>query len=278
MRLKFLILATSLLFGLEGFTQEIGPFKDQLFEHGRTLERQGNYRLIDYNEQTDVNGRDEIPVDKAHDNRVYLLGEYEQSRRLNRLQVHQIGSLDSSNFVVIFIHGAGGNRDLGFNDWSFGGNFNRLKNLAVRNGGAYISPSVSFNQNSFNRVGEMITTLKSRNPTIKVILSCASQGGSLCWSLAQNNSYSNQIAGMVFLGSAVNMPSVSIPFISQGKPIVFAHGTRDPILPWQNLMNSYQRILNSNRNYPVRYYLFNGGIHGTPVRMVDWRLVLNWIL
>ncbi len=37
---------------------------------------------------------------------------------------------------MIFIHGRGGDRKLGANDKRFGGNFNRLKNLAVDNGGS----------------------------------------------------------------------------------------------------------------------------------------------
>ena len=30
--------------------------------------------------------------------------------------------------------------------------------------------------------------------------------------------------------------------------------------------------------YPARFTLFQNGNHGTPIRMIDWRKVLNWIL
>jgi hypothetical protein len=28
----------------------------------------------------------------------------------------------------------------------------------------------------------------------------------------------------------------------------------------------------------VHFALFDTGVHGTPIRMTDWRLVLNWML
>jgi hypothetical protein len=31
-------------------------------------------------------------------------------------------------------------------------------------------------------------------------------------------------------------------------------------------------------DYPVRFVRFETGTHGTPIRMVDWRAVLNWML
>ena len=42
--------------------------------------------------------------------------------------------------IVIYVHGRKGNRFQGANDAMFGGNFNRIKNLMVRNGGLYLSP------------------------------------------------------------------------------------------------------------------------------------------
>lgn len=43
------------------------------------------------------------------------------------------------------------------NDYTFGGNFNRLKNLAVANGGTYYVPSVrSFDDNGVADVAALI--------------------------------------------------------------------------------------------------------------------------
>jgi predicted esterase len=254
------------------------PYKDSLFQHGSVLQNSGNYFLIDYNEMRDVNGRDSVPVERARGERVTLLqSSLERSDRIETLRTYIAGFPEDADFAVVFIHGAGGNRELGFNDWSFGGNFNRLKNLAVMNNGAYISPSVRFNTAAMNSVGDLIEHLKASNPSLKIILSCASQGGSVCWHLAANSSVSNKLSGMVFLGTAVNMPSLNLAYISERKPIVFAHGSLDPILPVGALYNSYLSLRNNN-SYPVRFYSYNGGIHGTPIRMIDWRETLNWIL
>ena len=256
----------------------INSYKDSLFDHERVLERRGDFYVIDYDEMRDVNGRDEIPVDKTLDERVYLLdSSLERTSKKNNIRYHVAGYPRVADFIVFFIHGNGGNRDLGFDDWTFGGNFNRLKNLAVRNNGAYVSPTVRFNTNSMNNVGSMISQFKSDNPKAKIILACASQGGSVCWHLASSTIYANSISGMVFLGTAVNMPNLIVPYIKSGKPIVFAHGSSDPILPWKNLKRSYDRIRRSRKGYPIRYYLWDGGIHGSPVRTIDWRLTLNWI-
>lgn len=52
------------------------------------------------------------------------------------------GKRDGASFIVIYLHGRGGNRLQGMNDFTFGGNFNRVKNLAVLNDG-FISRRIS---------------------------------------------------------------------------------------------------------------------------------------
>lgn len=275
--MKLIFFTFILTTGVSAFSKNLVSYKDKAFSHGQVLDQSKNFWVIDYNEQRDVNGRDEIPVDKALNERVTLLSN-ETSTRVNGLSLYMVGSPKTDNFIVIFIHGAGGNKELGFNDWSFGGNFNRLKNLAVRNKGSYLSPSVKFNTSGMNKVGQLIKTLKSNNPSLQIILSCASQGGSVCWHLAKDQTVSSYLSGMVFLGTAVNMPSESLAFIQQKKPIIFAHGSSDPILHWRHLKNSHSNILKTNSNYPIKYYLYNGGVHGTPIRMIDWKIALDWIL
>ena len=59
--------------------------------------------------------------------------------------------------TIIFIHGRGGDRRLGMNDFSFGGNFNRLKNLANENGGTYYAPSIaSFDEKGVAQTAALI--------------------------------------------------------------------------------------------------------------------------
>lgn len=50
------------------------------------------------------------------------------------------GKQQGAAFIVIYLHGRGGNRLQGINDFTFGGNFNRVKNLAALNGGLYLTP------------------------------------------------------------------------------------------------------------------------------------------
>lgn len=258
--------------------QTLSPFKDSAFGHPQVQRSAdgGDFQQIYYDEMTHVNGRDEIPVSKALDSRVSVIeSRYIRNTRIEGLSTHQVGNLSSADFIVVFIHGAGGNKDLGFDDWSFGGNFNRLKNLALYNNGAYLSPTVNLNSNNAaSSVARMISKLKRNNSRAKIVVSCGSAGGAVCWGLASNQSYSDMVSGLIFLGTAVDMPSLNIPYIKSQKPIVFAHGSRDPVLAWRSLYSSFEQV--KTRTH-AQYFLYNGGIHGTPIRMIDWRESLNWI-
>ena len=58
-------------------------------------------------------------------------------------------------------------------------------------------------------------------------------------------------------------------------PFVFGHGSRDTVFPIENQEALLARF---GKNYPVRFIRFETGTHGTPIRMVDWRAELNWML
>ena len=45
-----------------------------------------------------------------------------------------------------------------------------------------------------------------------------------------------------------------------------------------NLQHFFKQIKTRAPNYPIKFTLFDTGTHGTPIRMTDWRLVLNWML
>ena len=61
-------------------------------------------------------------------------------------------------------------------------------------------------------------------------------------------------------------------------PIYLGHGTEDPIYRWQDELAFYRKVRAAAPDYPIRLALFKTGVHGTPIRMTDWRLVLNWML
>jgi hypothetical protein len=55
-------------------------------------------------------------------------------------------------------------------------------------------------------------------------------------------------------------------------------GTLDRVYNWESQANFFKQIKTRAPNYPIRFTLFDTGTHGTPIRMTDWRLVLNWML
>jgi len=61
------------------------------------------------------------------------------------------------------------------------------------------------------------------------------------------------------------------------KPIYFAHGSIDSVYKWTDTHRYYRTLRQQIPGYPVKMALFDGGKHGTPVRMIDWRVALNWI-
>ena len=46
--------------------------------------------------------------------------------------------------------------------------------------------------------------------------------------------------------------------------------------PWQR--EFFKKIKAAAPDYPIKFALFDSGSHGTPIRMTDWRLILNWML
>lgn len=261
------------------YAQSIVSFKNDLFAHGKVLEQAygSDFQRIDYDEMRDVNGRDQIPGQQAKKNRVAALKRgSESSVQIGSVDTLVAGNLENFKFGVIFIHGAGGDKSLGFSDWSFGGNFNRLKNLVVKSGGVYISPSANLSPQGATGIAGITQALKAQNPSAKVILICASAGGIICSELSKNANSAN-LDGMVLLGSAVNInPNSKSSFFSNKKPVVFAHGSRDPIAPWENFYKTFEAL--EKKGSPTKFYLYNNGNHGNPIRMIDWYQTLNFLL
>jgi dipeptidyl aminopeptidase/acylaminoacyl peptidase len=58
--------------------------------------------------------------------------------------------------------------------------------------------------------------------------------------------------------------------------VLLAHGTRDKVFSWDSAKAIYTAL--RGEGYPVRFVSFETGNHGTPIRMIDWRDSLNWVL
>jgi hypothetical protein len=61
-------------------------------------------------------------------------------------------------------------------------------------------------------------------------------------------------------------------------PIYIGHGSHDILMAWEPQREFFKKIKAAAPDYPIKFALFDTGSHGTPIRMTDWRLILNWML
>ena len=273
----FLFLATAR-------AETVGPFKDELFSAQTVLETldDGDFTRVDYDEMRDINGRDSIPERRVKDRYVSLKVRRVQENQTLQLptgplEVGRVGRDEGQAFTVIFIHGRGGDRRLGLNDISFGGNFNRLKNLTAENGGTYYAPSVrSFDGRGVADVAALIDHASEQSAGKPVVLACASMGSFICWGISRDPAIVAKLSGMAILGGA---PDPDLPKSAAAKsklPVWFTHGSRDSVYAAADQIAIYRKLRAAGQ--PVRFTLFETGSHGTPVRMTDWRSVLTWLI
>lgn len=262
------------------------PFKDNYFSYPAILGSadNGDYKIVDYNEMRDINGRDAVPEKRAKDVYVSLRARAQQKEvsfqtSAGRVKSVAVGKLKNASFIVVYLHGRGGNRFQGVNDFTFGGNFNRVKNLASSNGGLYVTPDFKdFAATGEAQIAGLIGELKASSPAAPLILACGSQGGALCWRIASNTQVGNQLAGLILLGSLWDEGFFKSPAFKKKVPVFFTHGSRDPVFPIDRQEAFYREIRKRSPAYPVQFRRFESGNHGTPIRMSDWREMINWIL
>lgn len=262
----------------------IRPFKDELFSRQTVLKSEdgGAFKVIDYQELRDINGRDEIPERRVKSAYVDLrVRDYQANETLtlgtSRLDVTRTGKLNDASFTVIFIHGRGGDRRLGANDYNFGGNFNRLKNLAVLNGGAYYAPSIkSFDPNGAADIAALIRHVFELSNGRPVILACASMGNFICQSVSRDKEAVRYLKGLVVMGGPTDPGFLTTPAAKLKLPVYFSHGSADSVYAAADQIALYKKMRAAH--YPTIFRLFETGGHGTPIRMSDWREILNFIL
>ncbi len=260
------------------------PFKDELFSNQTVIESHDNgaFQTIDYQEMRDINGRDQIPEKRVKpayvDTGVRWKSQEDETLQLGdrKVDVTRVGPASKQAFTVIFIHGRGGDRRLGSNDYTFGGNFNRLKNLAYRNGGTYYAPSVKgFDSNGVADIAALIRYSYEQSGGRPVILTCASMGSFVCWGITRDAESVKRLKGMAILSGVTDPDFIKSAFYKTRLPLWFTHGSRDPVYAAANQQALFEKLYKAH--YPTRFTLFETGNHGTPVRMTDWRKVLNWI-
>ncbi len=260
------------------------PFKDELFSAQTVLSSGdgGTSEVIDYEEMRDINGRDEVPERRVKRQYVDMSPKKVQAMEAisvegRALEVGRVGPSSGQAFTVIFIHGRGGDRRLGMNDYTFGGNFNRLKNLVVGNGGTYYVPSVrSFDANGVADIAALISDAAQKSGGKPVVLACASMGSFICYGISRDKAAVDNLKGMAILGGAVDPDFPKSALAKAKKPVWFTHGSADKVYSADQQATIFRTLLKAGQ--PARFTRYETGSHGTPVRMTDWRAVLNWIL
>jgi len=265
---------------------QLVPWKDELFALPPTLEERdgGDYRIVNYSSQKEINERDAVNEKKVKKEYVSLEPlKFQKDARIKTkagwVRHFTVGRTEGASIIVFYIHGHRGSREQGVDDWTFGGNFNRLKNLAVKSGGLYISPDFQgFTGRGAQQIAGLIEHYKARSPNAKLILSCGSAGGRICYQLAKKDAIAAQMDGIMFLGSFSDNGFLSSDAFKDRVPIYIGHGSRDYISLVENLEGFYRSIRARDPSYPIKMVRFETGTHGTPIRMTDWRGVINWML
>ena len=278
-------LSLALFLGLSSAAAaEIGSFKDDLFAYPGILEQDddGAFLKIDYDKMRDIHKRDQEPERRVKGKYVSTgVRWYQDFETIDAggrsVDVFAVGKFRTARFAVIFVHGRGGDRKLGANDYSFGGNFNRLKNLAHKYRGVYLAPSArDFGDRGVADISALIGYVRTAAPEARIVLSCASMGSFICWKIAEDADVSGKLAGMMILGGPANPAFLKSPAHAARMPVFFSHGSDDSVYPWTDQHALYKSLI--REGYPTRFVLFDTGSHGTPIRMTDWREALNWIL
>ncbi len=266
----------------------IRPYKDELFRNVviRTLYG-GDMRFIEYSKKRDLYGRDKVVEKKAFDKFVSLEPTRVQhefvlsGRGVRYIGVGRTGG--GARFIVIFLHGGGnGSRFQAVDDWSFGGNFNRLKNLVTRNDGVYLSPDFSgFGDRGRDDIKTLMKDYAAKSPGAPIIVACTSLSGWLCFDLLADRQSAGMLGGILLLGSLPQKEFFATRVFTDPArhvPIYIGHGSKDTILDWVTQELFFKKVKAAAPAYPIRFDVFVNGLHGTPMRLTDWRRVLNWMI
>jgi hypothetical protein len=292
MSFRFRLLATLLaatfvsLSAAEGQTLSLKPFKDDLFAYPGTLSTgdNGAYTVLDYHEMRDINQRDEIPERRVHAQYTDPGVRKVQQDLMLKTDVGDVrhvavGKTEGAAIIVLYLHGQGGSRKQGVDDFTFGGNFNRIKNLMAQNGGLYLSPDFpDFGDKGAAQVAALIDHYAQQSPGAKIFVACGSMGGMICWRLAARKDTGGRINGLLLLGSLWDESFFTSPAFKRRVPVFFGQGSHDVVFAVEKQEAFFRSILAKSKAYPTRFVRFETGTHGTPIRMVDWRGTLNWML
>jgi len=275
-----------LLLATQASAQALKPFKDELFAYPGIIssEAGGAYLVVDYSEARDINKRDQVPERRVRGKYVSTgVRKVQKDLALKTdagtVRHFAVGRTEGARIITIYLHGRGGNRKQGVDDFTFGGNFNRIKNLMAANRGLYLSPDFSdFSDKGSSEIAALIGHYAEKSPGAKIFVACGSMGGMLCWQLASKGAVAARLSGLLLLGSLSDESFLSSAAFKRKTPVFFGQGSHDTVFPAEKQEAFYRSITAKSPGYPARFVRFETGTHGTPIRMTDWRETLNWML
>ncbi|TYK91704.1 alpha/beta hydrolase, partial [Streptococcus pyogenes] len=113
--------------------QTLKPLKDELFAYPGILsaEKGDIYRVVDYREMRDINARDTVPERRVKPQYTSTgVRGVQQDLALTTdvgiIRHVAVGKTEGAAIIVLYLHGQGGSRKQGVDDFTFGGNFNRI--------------------------------------------------------------------------------------------------------------------------------------------------------
>ena len=265
--------------------QTLKPFKDDLFAYPAILSSDGDaYRVVDYRKERDIHARDEVPERRVRKNFVSMGVRRQQEdialdTGVGTIRHFAVGKTDNAAVITVYLHGQGGSRKQGVDDVTFGGNFNRIKNLMAANRGLYLSPDFSdFDDGGAAEIRALLLHYAGRSPQAPIIVACGSMGGRLCWKLARDPVIGPRLGGLMLLGSLTDEGFLNSSAFWAKVPVFFGHGSLDNVFPVDGQERFFRSIAQKSPGYPARFVRFETGSHGTPIRMTDWRSEINWML
>ena len=282
------ILTAVFLFASAGLAaaQLLPPHKDKLFAYPDVLSVAdgGDYRVVDYDEMRDINGRDQTPERRVQGNYVSTGIRRDQhdlvaETSAGKVRHIAVGTSRRASVIVVYLHGQGGSRRQGADDFTFGGNFNRIKNLVNSARGLYLSPDFSdFDDKGAAEIKALLSIYLRASPEAEVVFACGSMGGALCWRFARDPDIAPRLGGLMLLGSLWDSDFASSAAFRLRVPVFLGHGSRDSVFPIDKMEAFYRSVRKAASGYPIRMVRFETGSHGTPIRMTDWRETINWML
>ena len=284
--LRLALAAVALSLAWPAAAQTLPPYKDDEFAYPPLLmsEFDGDYRVFAYDKE-----RQTMKAPQARGQRIgpsfSALGVNSSQDDLvvrtpaGDIRHAAVGRQQGARLIVVYLHGRGGTRLQGVDDFFASGNFNRLKNLVVGGDGLYLSPDFSeFGERGATEIAGLIRHYAAASPGAPVFLACASMGGAVCYWLAENPAIAPYLGGLVLLGTYPDETFLASAAYQRRVPVLIAQGTGDKVYPVEWMEAFFNSIRTGSPGYPVRMICFDNGTHGSPVRMVDWRETINWML